>query len=490
MKTSSNPSVDVLFDVLIVGAGPVGLATAVALKNRGIDNILVIDQTTSFRRAGQRVDILPNGLKAIKYMDEQAYQKLIEISSKSSKILNRNNSNSSHSETEEKKVAKKLIWHQKNLQGEIIRSTPLDFETWFNLYGEGRVSIPWYDLQTILRNLLPSEIVQANHRCISATKEDGYVRVNCSCNQAVSTHPFANWEMQKSGQAQTNSVDEFENQGSIQKQFKAKLVVAADGINSTIRQIIYNNLDLKQWAKPQYSGFAAITCPEIGNVSDEIAKELKAKYLQGERIITLRDYTGESDNSNLRKPWIMLLHKQENTFGYLLHTPVSLNLLKNKSSKEVINLAVSILKQANFPASLINLVSLSNPEKLFQRPYYIHPSDISDNHNSKLFWSYERLVLVGDSAHGMPPFAAQGVNQGFEDAALISTLIANLVNNKSLDDEEMIRNNFYKYEKIRRPFMIKIQSATMENQSWSEKKWNSYNKMVYGRNLEELITQN
>ncbi|MGL6342384.1 MAG: FAD-dependent oxidoreductase, partial [Waterburya sp.] len=66
----------IVYDVLIVGAGPVGLATAIALRKRGIDNILVIDRARSFRQVGQVVDILPNGLKALKYIDEEAYQQV------------------------------------------------------------------------------------------------------------------------------------------------------------------------------------------------------------------------------------------------------------------------------------------------------------------------------------------------------------------------------------------------------------------------------
>jgi 2-polyprenyl-6-methoxyphenol hydroxylase-like FAD-dependent oxidoreductase len=65
-----------IYDVLIIGAGPVGLATAIALRQRGINNILVIDQTRSFRQVGQVVDILPNGLKALKCISEDAYQQI------------------------------------------------------------------------------------------------------------------------------------------------------------------------------------------------------------------------------------------------------------------------------------------------------------------------------------------------------------------------------------------------------------------------------
>ena len=64
------------YDVLIIGAGPVGLATALGLYQRGIDNILVLDQTHSFRQAGQTVDLLPNGLKALKCISNEAYQQI------------------------------------------------------------------------------------------------------------------------------------------------------------------------------------------------------------------------------------------------------------------------------------------------------------------------------------------------------------------------------------------------------------------------------
>ncbi|MDJ0741782.1 MAG: NAD(P)/FAD-dependent oxidoreductase [Xenococcaceae cyanobacterium MO_167.B27] len=469
-----------IYDVLIVGAGPVGLATAIALYQRGIKNILVIDQTRSFRQVGQIVDILPNGLKAIKYIDERAYQQIKETGLKLVQALNPKNSDDNNSQVTEEKSPPKRFWNWKNLQGKIIHSTPLDFATWLSLYGEGRVSISWYDLQTTLRNILPSEIVQANHRCIDAVNHNGYVEIACICDRAETTNPFAHWTIPKS--ESIKSQDELGTQESAIKKFRAKLVVAADGINSTIRQVLYANSDLSQWAKPSYCGFAAIGCFQIDNVPDEIVQQLEAKYFQGDPVMTLLE-----DSDVVEKPRIILINKQDNTLGYLLHTPLSLDSLQNKSSAEIISLGVNILEKADFPPSVIKLVALSTPEGLFHRPYYIHPTNIPVD--SQPIWSNGRLVLVGDAAHGMPPFAAQGANQGFEDAALISTLIANLVNNNALDDEKAISLAFTKYETIRRPFMGKIQSATMKNHSWSEEEWENYVDMVYRRDLQQLIAK-
>lgn len=41
-----------IYDVVVIGAGPVGLATAVGLYQRGIENIIVIDQARAFLLGG------------------------------------------------------------------------------------------------------------------------------------------------------------------------------------------------------------------------------------------------------------------------------------------------------------------------------------------------------------------------------------------------------------------------------------------------------
>jgi len=156
-----------IYDVVIVGAGPIGLATALGLRKRGIENVQVIDQTRTFRQVGQSLDLLPNGLKALKCLDSNIYE---EVTKTSVRFFNPQQSNDEKTvkTTQEQKPPKTSPrWVYKNLQGQIIRSIPLGFDDWFKDYGEGRVSISWYDLQTTLRHLLPQEQVQANHRCIN-----------------------------------------------------------------------------------------------------------------------------------------------------------------------------------------------------------------------------------------------------------------------------------------------------------------------------------
>jgi 2-polyprenyl-6-methoxyphenol hydroxylase-like FAD-dependent oxidoreductase len=460
-----------IYDVLIIGAGPVGLATAIALRQRGINNILVIEQARSFRQVGQVVDILPNGLKALKCISEDTYQQITTVD------LGYVQARRQQSEGNKQQTVKPRFWCQKNTDGKVVRSTPLDLDFWYDRYGEGRVSISWYQLQTELRSLLPSEIVKANHRCVAITQDASYITVNCVSDREITANPFAHWD-NTATEEQTNAVPP---QPTYDHQFKAKLVVAADGINSTVRQLVYADSALSQWARPQYSGFSAIGCMQIEHVSKKIMQELEEKYFQGDMVVTLRNDSPEL-NQNINSSRLIIFRRGENTLGYLFHIALDLEQLQHKSPEAIISLATDILNKADFPLIFSQVIELSNPQTLIQRPYYIHPANIPE----PSIWSNNRLVLVGDAAHGMPPFASQGVNQGLADAAIIGTAIANIIQHHDLDNLEIIHQQFNKYELLRRPIVEEVQEATMYNHNWSQEQWEEYSDGIYRHDIASL----
>ncbi|WP_186708833.1 FAD-dependent oxidoreductase [Euhalothece natronophila] len=82
-------------------------------------------------------------------------------------------------------------------------------------------------------------------------------------------------------------------------------------------------------------------------------------------------------------------------------------------------------------------MACSNFEELIIRPYYIHPVDLPVEKN--IIWSSRRIVLAGDAAHGMPPFTAQGTNQGFENALAIVKTLTELWQQDQIDNDEKIK---------------------------------------------------
>lgn len=467
---------DPIYDVLIVGAGPVGLATALGLWRRGITNILVIDQAREFRKVGQVVDLLPNGLRAVKYLDPDAYESIKNIALNVLPPSGKQTPSDGSSITGEKPTSTKRRWCQRNMQGQVLRSFNTDFQSWFDCYGEGRISGAWFALQTALRNLLPPEKVQANQRCVYVAEDPGRVRVETTSDTAIETNPFAHWELLRSTDEASSST--LEHQESKRQSFSAKLVVAADGINSTIRQILYEHKGLQKWSNPQYSGFAAIGRMQSDNVPDALTAEIEHNYLQGERVVTLMNKEVET-NADIDPTQLILFRTSENTLGYSISAPFSLEALLKSSPPEILNLGLKALQDADFLPIFLQLVGQSTPEKIFYRPYFLNPVQIPNY--SQRIWSQGRVVLVGDAAHGMPPFLAQGANQGFEDAAVIVTLIADLIHTKGLDQKAEIATLFEKYEQIRWSFVEKIQFATMTHHQWTHQQREDFNEILYRR---------
>ncbi len=481
--TSSTSAAEV-YDVVVVGAGPIGLATAIGLRKRGIENILVIDQTRAFRQVGQVLDLLPNGLKAIKYLDTSAYEEVKK------NAINFLNSTQPHHEKSvsitENKIPPKTSrqWVYKNLQGQPIKSIPLDFDDWFRDYGEGRVSIFWYVLQTTLRHLLPPDQVKANHRCINVVDEpeNSCVRINCVSDTTVEVNPYAYWaDGQKQNDMQSDLLDNVSQESSTTL-FRAKLIVAADGINSTVRRILYKDSHDHAFAKPEYSGFAAISCREIADISNELQTEIKEKFFPDSSIVTISNDEISRNHDCTQDTRMMLFGREGAQLGYVLHLPLPLDVLQGKFGDSLIQLAVQELEKASFPDLLKQLVSISPPTKMEQRPYYIHHAVTQST------WSAGRIVLVGDAAHGMPPFMAQGANQGFEDALVIATLIAKIAESNTWDDIPNLTKAFEKYEHLRRPVMAYVQQVTLKRFPYSsDRDWQDYGKQIYSRNFDQML---
>ncbi|MFN6488191.1 MULTISPECIES: NAD(P)/FAD-dependent oxidoreductase [unclassified Nostoc] len=494
-----------IYDVVVIGAGPIGLATAIGLRKRGIENVLVIDQTRAFRQIGQTLDLLPNGLKALKHLDPNAYE---EVKKTGLGLLNFKQSNDQ--ETVELTPTKQsprssLQWAYKNLKGEIIRSTSLSFDDWFKDYGEGRVSISWYNLQTTLRQLLPPDLVKANHRCINVVNEPdkGCVRIDCVSDTRIEANPYAYWtDGQKYNDPQSQNSDILPQELAT-KSIRAKLIVAADGINSTVRRLLYTDTQYDDFARPEYSGFAAIFCREIAEIPKKLWTKLEEDFFQDSPLVTITndEITGNSVCiNNIR---IILFRKPTRVLGYIIHLALPLDSLQEKSESSLIDLALEELEKAGFPDALKQLVSMSPPANMQQRPYYIHHATILDSlqvsnltdlnieaNPAKIppSWSVGRIVLVGDAAHGMPPFMAQGANQGLEDALIVTTLITKIAEENNWNDLQAIAKAFEKYECLRRPLIAYVQEATLKRSPHSsDKEWHDYTQQIYRRNFEQVI---
>lgn len=161
----------------IIGAGPAGLATAIALRKQGI-NVYVYEKAKAFRPIGAGLNLSPNGLKSLKAIDPDIFEQLQTQASQIKKFKLRTS-----------KIGFPLI--TQNITGN-------DYDCPF-------MAVRWFKLQEILRSKLPEDCLHLNHHLTDFTQDSNGVQLF-----------FAN--------GKTETVD---------------LLIGADGVRSAVRQKLF-----------------------------------------------------------------------------------------------------------------------------------------------------------------------------------------------------------------------------------------------------------
>ena len=75
-KQSISTTPPEIYGVIVISAGSVRLGTALGLRQRGIENIFVIERTRALHQVGQLIDLLSNGLKALNFAAYEAVKQV------------------------------------------------------------------------------------------------------------------------------------------------------------------------------------------------------------------------------------------------------------------------------------------------------------------------------------------------------------------------------------------------------------------------------
>lgn len=349
--------------IVIAGGGIAGLAAALCLEKCGF-RVLVFEKAKSFDTIGAGIQLSPN---AIRVLDEIGIGKQIRNSS----------------------FAPNGIDIHSASNGKIINTVPLGTEI------KSRYGLPYL---TIHRSDLHSVLLGA----CNATA-DIHVRNNCKID-GISTH--------------SRGASVIVNNGNLIETISAKAVIIADGVNSTLREMILTD------APVEHSGYEAWRAM--------IPKELVPEYID-------TDFCHLSLGSN------------KHMVFYPVNTGRYVNMVFVTKSKK---LEIEPRKNAD-PKELHKSLTMTSKhiKGLTELPIDWSVWPLLKCPVLKK-WSKGNVVAIGDAAHGMVPFAAQGAVMALEDAIVLAD---------QLNKKENTKSALKAYENIRRPRIKKITKLSNRN---------------------------
>jgi len=328
-------------NIAIIGGGICGLTTAVALEQRGISPT-VYEAASEYRPVGAGILLQTNAMLVFDRLG----------------------------------IATSIRDAGVPLQNGGLRSPDGEFMTRFDLdgverneFGYGSVAIHRADLQRILLKELDTD-----------------VQTGMDCVDVVTTDP---------------PEVHFEDGTTI----KPDILVGADGIHSTVREVVAPGVDPRPLGAVAYRALVTLELPELYRT-------------QGFEVWGTGTYTGGAPIDTDRFYWFATAPEP---------------LTDGQTDPETREAALRD-SLAEYPEPLPSILDGLDPADLIMTELTDLPALES--------WSRGRVVLAGDAAHAMLPFAGQGAAQAIEDGLTLADAIA------SHDGHETA---FAAYERERKP---------------------------------------
>lgn len=212
------------------------------------------------------------------------------------------------------------------------------------------------------------------------------------------------------------------------------LLVGADGIHSTVRKYITPVI-------PRYAGFLAVTCAiPISKLNIDYPLPVAIYAKPGVFILAPQDVDGREVLAGTQFPY-----PEQDRAGWerLMAAKSELLRMLQKDMDDWPSTVQSALR--NVPLETLSIW-----------PFYIVPKLDSWTSPS------ERVLIIGDAAHAIPPTAGQGGSQAFEDSYTLAVLLSKTLADQKGKDKHDPGDALGRWQQSRQDRVDKVIALTMQ----------------------------
>jgi salicylate hydroxylase len=345
--------------IAIVGGGLGGLATALFLRQAGLE-ATVYEQASELREVGAGIVVSPNMVRTLDRLGLAS--RLPEFA-----------------------VRLEAAWEFRRWEdGRVLFVQPMG-EQCERLYGAHCYVAHRADLLSLLMQALPHDLLRLDHRCTALRQDGEEVALTVTRRDGTRTDATAD------------------------------AVIGADGIHSTVQSAVVPQVDAR------FSGLCAFRCLVPADQAPPMAlRPVQSLWLGPGRHFVHYPIRGGS------------------LVNVVAIVPAGAWRIESwNADGEISDLSAAFDGWDDRVQQLIHSASSTKRWALYDR-------DPLER------WSVGRVALLGDAAHAMQPFFAQGAAQAIEDALVLAACLRDA-------DRAAVPRALQRYEQIRRPRASQVQ---------------------------------